>query len=304
MITARRPTRRPATDPGPVALHPRNVRFDWAGVPLHWIPGDPVASHFITSLSLLLPAGERMFVIAFKAALGKIEDPELRGQVIGFIGQEGVHAESHDKLLWEFLDAHGIDPRPFVTQADFLFDKLNALTEHGTELTKHRMTLLRLAIIAGIEHFTAILGDWILNTDLEGMHADPTMSDLLRWHGAEEVEHRTVAHDVATYFHVGVVRRNIAFLLAAAAALGLIFRGTKFIVRNDPALPNYGYLRLVREFVRAGSDGSLPTLGTLAKATVRYMRPGYSPEVEGDTAQAVAYLAGSPAAKAALAAGG
>jgi hypothetical protein len=51
--------------------------------------------------------------------------------------------------------------------------------------------------IVGIEHYTAVLGQWILDAhQLDEAGADPAMMDLLRWHGAGEVEHRSVAFDV------------------------------------------------------------------------------------------------------------
>ena len=46
-------------DPGPVQIQARRVQFDVDGVPLHWIPGHPVASHVVSVLNIVLPAGER-----------------------------------------------------------------------------------------------------------------------------------------------------------------------------------------------------------------------------------------------------
>jgi uncharacterized protein len=59
----------------------------------------------------------------------------------------------------------------------------------------------RLWLIAAIEHYTAVMGDFALNCAWDDHNAHPTMVDLFRWHGSEEVEHRMVAHDVAVYFH-------------------------------------------------------------------------------------------------------
>jgi hypothetical protein len=42
-----------------------------------------------------------------------------------------------------------------------------------------------------------VLGHWILvSRGLEEAGADPEMLDLLRWHGAEEVEHRSLVFEV------------------------------------------------------------------------------------------------------------
>ena len=93
----------------------------------------------------------------------------------------------------------------------------------------------RLAIIAAIEHITAFLGDWVLNAkglDKAGMH--PTMLDLLRWHGAEEVEHRSVAYDVMRYFDKRETRRIRTQIVVTPVLVWLWIRGTRFLMRNDP----------------------------------------------------------------------
>ncbi len=72
--------------PAKVALHARDVEFDWAGLPLTWIPGEVFACHLINVLHLLLPEGERWFVKGFSEALPLIEDEQLRENVVGFIG--------------------------------------------------------------------------------------------------------------------------------------------------------------------------------------------------------------------------
>ena len=46
-------------DPGPVQIQARKVAFDVSAVPLHWIPGHPIASHMISLLNVVLPAADR-----------------------------------------------------------------------------------------------------------------------------------------------------------------------------------------------------------------------------------------------------
>ena len=284
---------------GEVALRPRNVRFDFTGSPLRWIPGEPVVSHFISSLNLLLPVGERMFVEAFTEALPYVRDEKVREAMVGFIGQEAIHAATHDRALWEYLDQHDVDPRPFVAQADYVFERIGELTARGPRTLRYRVLVEKLAVIAGIEHFTAVLGDWVLNHPLENFAADPTILDLFRWHGAEEVEHRNVAFDVALYF--GVSRRHLVvhFILGSVVLLAMMFRATRFVAHQDPTLPRYGYLSLFREVNNGMQRGALIPWRALWGAFKAYLRPDFTPESLGDTAQAVAYLAQSPAAKAA-----
>ena len=278
-----------------LVLHARDVRFDWSAVPIHWVPGDPVSTHAMNTLHLVLPEGERWFVRVFGQALPHIRDPKLREDVLGFIGQEAMHAQAHDGAA-EHLAALGVDPKPFIAQIEWLFGKLLA-DRDGTAEQRHQWLLERLSVIAAIEHFTAVLGQWILDASaLDAAGADPTMLDLLRWHGAEEVEHRSVAYDVFMHLDGRYFRRVRTMVVVFPVLAWLFVRSTRWLMAHDPTRP--GKPR-VRDYFRAARAGRLPSLRQLVPAVWRYLPRRYHPSQEGDTAQAVAYLAVSPAAKAA-----
>lgn len=298
-MTQRKAATDPQLDPGEVAPHARNVRFDWSGTPLRWMPNEPIAAHTINALNLLLPEGERMFCATFTEALALVRDDRLREQMLGFIGQESMHAETHDKVLWEVLDAHGIDPRPFLRHSEYVFRKTLGPKKARSPRAARQQLVERLTFIAALEHFFAYLGNWMLNADMERFDADPEVLDLFRWHGAEEVEHRFVAHDVAAYFGATYLRRVSMTILAFVAFLLLVFRGAKYLVRQDPELPDLGYLRLTWRAFGAMWRGALPGVPSLLRSSLSILDPRYTPESVGNTAQAVAYLAQSPAARAA-----
>ncbi len=292
-------TRAQMADVGPVTLSARDVQFDWSNTPLHWMRRDPIASHVLNAASLLLPEGERWFCETFREALPLIEDEQLRRSVRGFIGQEAVHAESHEAVLHEVLARNGIDPAPVVRQMEYVCRRALGPRRNASKAVQYYNLLNRLALIAAIENLTALLGDWILNTELEDFDADPVMLDLFRWHGSEEVEHRMVAHDVATYFGVGYVHRVLSLLVAYFGFLGLLTRTATYLAKADPDLPSYGFVTGWVQVLKSMYRGSLPGLGRILWSGVRALDPRFSPEVMGNTAQAVAYLAQSPAARAA-----
>ncbi|MBG6087711.1 metal-dependent hydrolase [Actinomadura viridis] len=289
---------KPVAEPENLVLRARDVRFDWSGVPLHWIPGDPAATHLINVLHLLLPAGEEWFVRVFKQALPHVRDERLRQDVLGFIGQEAVHAASHDAVLDHFVE-QGLDVRPFVRQVEFMFEGL--LGDRGLEGPRARVWLNeRVAIIAAIEHFTGVLGDWVLNAGaLDAAGADPMMLDLLRWHGAEEVEHRHVAYDLFTHLDGSYVARIRAMAQTIVMLASLWQRGHRFLMAGDPVLKGRvkGGLHHLR---RTGPAGLTPSRRLVGASVRRYLQRSYSPLGEGSTAQALTYLASSPAARAAL----
>ncbi|MFE1412698.1 metal-dependent hydrolase [Streptomyces sp. NPDC058746] len=285
--------------PAPVAsehidLNPRNVAFRWEDTPLHWLPNDPFAGHMINVLHLLLPAGERWFVHVYKQVLPHITDERLRADVIGFIGQEAMHAAAHDDVL-PHLKRLDLDPTPYTAQVDWLFEKLLGDRTLPPGKARHWWLMERVAMIAAIEHYTAFLGDWVLNADeLDRRGADPMMLDLLRWHGAEEVEHRSVAFDLFMHVDGNYRRRARTWATAFSALVFLWQRGVRFFMENDPHLADgkasFG------QFFRAGQQGVLPSTGAMLKSIPKYLSRTYHPSQEGSTAQAVAYLASSPGA--------
>jgi predicted metal-dependent hydrolase len=286
------------TEPDKLLLQARDVRFDWSALPMHWVPREPFATHVLNVLHLLLPEGERWFCEVFQQALPMITDDRLAADVRGFIGQEAVHAQAHQGVL-DHLPAKGLDPRPFVDEVSWIFKRI--LGERPTLTVRGRQEYLieRLAMVAAIEHVTAFLGDWILNSPgLDHAKADPTMLDLLRWHGAEEVEHRCVAFDVMRHFDGRYLRRARAMVIAGPTLWIMWVKGAKFLLANDPELPR-GTRPTLRDYRRAVRKGLMPGPWRTAKSMSRYFRPSYYPTQEGSTAQAVAYLAQSPAAQAA-----
>lgn len=290
----------PEIDPGPVQVQARKVHFDVGDIPLHWIPGHPVASHMVSLLNVVLPAAERWFVVAYDEALPLVKDPKLAEDIRGFIGQEATHADVHDKVLHEYLVTHGIDVAPILAQIEYVFEKVLAPNPSVTD-PKRRLNHLcdRLWLIAAIEHYTAVLGDFSLNCAWDDHDADPTMVDLFRWHGSEEVEHRMVAHDVATYFHDSYLDRIRAMLIAVVLIGAFFQRGVWHLTKADPGV-DIGWLGMQRLRMRDSKLGLLPRYRKLfGSNTFTYFRPGFSPEAMGSTAQAVAYLASSPAARAA-----
>ena len=66
-------------EPDNLVLQPRDVQFDWSTLPMHWVPDEPVTTHVMNVLHLLLPEGERWFVRTFQQVVPLISDDTLRG---------------------------------------------------------------------------------------------------------------------------------------------------------------------------------------------------------------------------------
>jgi predicted metal-dependent hydrolase len=248
-------------------------------------------------LHLLLPAGEEFFVEVFKKTLPLIRDDQLRLDVQGFIGQEAMHAQAHSGVLDHFA-ARGVNVTPFTDQSRWLFDKLLGDRPRRNIRRRHSWLLEQVAFIAAIEHYTAVLGEWILNSpQLDVIGADPVMLDMLRWHGAEEVEHKAVAFDTMKHLRGGYWRQVRTQLAVSPAMLLLWIRGVRFMYSVDPYLPP-GTKPRWRDYVKAARRGLVPGPLRLMRVVGDYYKPGFHPSQLGGLGLAVDYLAVSPAARA------
>lgn len=287
------PTRRTYRDEAH-AINPRDVHFDFDTVPLHYIPGEVLATHIVNVMHLVLPEGERAMAHCLAEALPHIDDERLREEVQGFIGQEAMHADSHEAAR-KRLQALGLDVDSYVSKVAWLVDRI--LGDHGlTGRAEQEWLKERLGLFAGMEHFTAVLGEWLLNADVleeKGMH--PAMLDLVRWHGAEEVEHRSVVYDAYMYVDGGYARRARTALLASATLLPLFILSTAYLYRKDPS-PDKGRSWGL-QFLNATARGVIPSWTVFFTEMPRYLRRNFHPSQLGPMDKALRYLAHSPAAR-------
>jgi predicted metal-dependent hydrolase len=273
-------------------IRARRTRFDLGATPRVWIPGDPQTTHLIDSLHVVLPPGERWFCDVLRDALPLITDPKLKDDVRGFIGQEGTHAKAHDLGL-EHLARHGIDLRREVAWIDRRRVGLRKLGKRLPARLQRRILRHELGAIATIEHFTAVLGVWIVDSPaLDEAGTDPAMLDLLRWHGAEEVEHRSVAFDAYQHVDGGYPKRVVHGLIGAVVVtVGLFAVGLR-INQLDPTTDRFSY----RAYKRAVAAGRMPDMLAAASSIREYIKRDYHPSRCGteQVPTALAYLEASP----------
>ena len=95
-------------------------------------------THFFNALSLLFPAGERFFMDSVRNYRDQIDDPVLKKQVLGFIGQEAMHTREHieynDLLQEAGLPAHKLDKRLWA-----ILNFGRKVLPHSYQLADHRL---------------------------------------------------------------------------------------------------------------------------------------------------------------------
>ena len=156
------------------------------GFDRHWFGGDAYKSAYFNALSMSFPVGEQFFIDSVRRAAALLppeKQAEFEPQVKGFAAQEATHRRIHG-IYNQVLEKQGMRnhwEKRAIRRIAFLSQQ-HAF--HG------------LAATAALEHFTAVLGDWLIaNRDIFD-DAPPALRDMWLWHASEETEHKSVAFDV------------------------------------------------------------------------------------------------------------
>lgn len=291
----------------------RKPNFDFTKTPIHWIDNDAFTTHVFNSLTVFIPEIEYWFCRLSNQTLPYVNDANLRADIKGFIAQEAAHANAH-KAAQAYFATHNIDPSAFQATVEWLLKNILNDTPLGFEWPfkqlKYDWLTFRMGIIACWEHYFCFIGTWVLEAKNLDHVSDPAMLDLMRWHGAEEVEHRTVAFDAYRALagdglkaYIGrqaamvvAFPVMIVFWLSATSHLGKVdgtVAGCKLAKKSLPHL-------IVLFGLTARRTGRIPTIGSLVKSLGMWVKPGHHPEHDGDIKAALHYIANSPTAQLAL----
>lgn len=247
---------------------PRAPRLALAGVPRHWFARSRGATHVANGVNLLFPAGERFFIRSVRHYLDRVS-PDLAAQVKGFFGQEGRHAQAHERLF-DTLRAQGFD-------IDSILARYERLAYHYIE--KSAPHAVRLAVTVALEHFTAILAEDALTGDALA-YADPEVRRLLEWHAVEELEHKAVAFDVMAEVAPSYVLRVIGMALACMTLGGFWIWATSELLKQEGSSLSDAVKEL--EQLRKRAESEARTMEPIAKRVFlrgirEYLRPGFHP---------------------------
>lgn len=206
-----------ATTPRDISVRRPTIDYDAPALPKYFVADDPVRSHIAAMLSSVFPEGEDFFVRSVRNYRTKIDDPELKKQVSGFIGQEALHGREHR----DFNDA--------LQELGYPTHLVDRNVKRGLALlNKVAPMRTQLAVTAALEHYTATLAEVILRDEqARDEFTSDQARDLFTWHAMEESEHKSVAFDVFQdvcgkhYVRVGVMMAvHVEFLMIMTLAVG------------------------------------------------------------------------------------
>ena len=253
----------------------RDIKFELNDtIPSHWCAGQPEFSHVASAFMAALPQLEPYFIHNIREAARSIEDPQLKQEIEGFVSQEARHAQQHRR--WnEILGAR----YPDLVQLE---RGIKARLDQSKR--EHSLTF-RMAYTAGYEAITYQLVDFMMDERerfLTG--ADPNVLGLLCWHGAEEVEHKTVAYDAFQALHGGYAMRARGLIAALVMTVKDIRSMTQAMLKADGLWSDRESQRRLRGVRIAFARGLLPRFR-------HYLMPGYDPAAHRDPELILHWLA-------------
>lgn len=240
-----------------------------------------VASAYFHALSIFLTFGEDLVIDTARYHRKFLNDPELKLRVTSLIGQEAVHSRLHD----EFNDTLAQYRYP-LNLYRFLADKV---FEYGFKRMPNR---LQLSLMAGIEHFTAVLAEFMMNNeDVFYASGDEKQRAMWMWHMLEESEHKDIAYDVFQELSGSYSLRMVGFAMAFVTILILVAAGGAAIpvIRNPSRLLSFKYWRdVVRgaNLIYGVKDG---VFGSMLGHIFDYLRPDFHPN-DHDTTEQLEYF--------------
>lgn len=191
----------------------------------HWLGGSPFKTHFLNSLTLIFPTGEKYFIRSINKVLKRVKSKGLKKEAFQFIKQEAQHSHEHEKFF-SVLERQGYDIKKLVKFLDDLVTK---------KFEPFFSEEYNMAITSGLEHITALLAEISLEENfLE--EAPQKLQDLFNWHAAEEIEHRSVAFDVLNEIDSNYDKRLIGITIAYVLMSTYAGAATVHLLNQDKLL--------------------------------------------------------------------
>jgi len=208
----------------------RRLEFNPKAIKRHYFANSPLMSHFLTALSSTFPVGEQFFVNSVRNVRDKVSDPQLQAQIAAFIGQEAMHSKAHD----EFNEAWRRD--------DYNLDSFQNWLNQRDKYLRTIPPKLQLALTCAFEHFTALLGGYVLQHPELLKTLDQDALKLWVWHAIEEIEHRSVAFDVYQHVYGDDRIRRLLMRSVTTGFASIAFYGTTRLFWQDKwnSLPKIG----------------------------------------------------------------
>lgn len=199
----------------------RRPNFQAQNIPRYYFAQSPILSHLLNALSATFPVGEQFFVHSVRLVRDRVKDDKLQAEISAFIGQEAMHSKAHDAFnaAWR--------------RDDYQLDRFVAWIAGEDQRLKKIPPRYQLALTCAVEHFTAILGEYILRHPEVVDSFDQEAARLWLWHALEESEHKSVAFDTYQAVYGDLQVRRQVMMSLTPGFLSMIVSATLHLLWQD-----------------------------------------------------------------------
>ena len=263
-----------------IPIRHMNFDFESAKIDPKFYMNAELASAYFASLSIFLTYGEDLVIDTARYHRDLLQDARLKQRVSSLIGQEALHSKLHEELNDAYMEKD-LPVKLFRTLAGWVFD-------YGFNRLPQPM---KLSLMAGIEHFTAVLAEYMMNHEQVFFSSqDEKQRAIWMWHMLEESEHKDIAYDVFQNLSNNYALRIAGFFPALITILVLISVASLLVpfYREPKNLIRWQYWRdMPRSFqlIFGLKDG---VYGSSWKHIFDYLRPSFHPN-DYDTSDFLAY---------------
>lgn len=276
-----------ATSIREVPPHNESRSSGWcaSGSEREFLVGRVIPVSLRNALSFLFPQAETFFIgVARDVLLGLdlSNHPDLEKAVRGFMAQEWIHGHQHSQY------------NVVLQQQGFEHVAHELVLRLQEQVHRHFSSLTKLAVVCAYEHYTTILGNYILSHPQVLEPAQPDMALVWGWHSAEETEHKAICFDLYRVAGGGWLRRVTLFVLVTLNFMLMFGRTYVSLLLRDGCMRPSRLCETIGQslqffFGRAGIAWHLIGYG------LRYLTPGFHPWDQDNRRKLEAWLSANRA---------
>ncbi|MCS5712090.1 metal-dependent hydrolase [Candidatus Berkiella aquae] len=229
----------------------------------YWFNDDPIKTLHANTLTASIPYGEQFFIACVLPHIKTIKDRAKRRNAIQFAQQERNHSKEHFRLFLKTVKPY----YPKLKVKNNLYQKLFQVVALlvGSKI--------RLAMVAAMEHFTAVTGELYIREPELLSGIDEQIYLLWQWHFIEELEHKAVAFDILKTVSNNYFVRATGFFLAASFLMIGFSSAYWHMAIQDKLHTKLSFYRRSYQFFW-GKSG---LLRRLCWPYLRYLKPSFHP---------------------------
>lgn len=259
-----------------IPIRHMDFQFDAKDVDTTFFRNTELGTAYFEALSIFLTFGEDLVIDTARYHRQFLKDPVLKQRITALIGQEAIHSKMHNEFN-DTLAEHRFPVAFYRFLADNVF-------EYGFKKFPNR---LQLSLMAGIEHFTAVLSEYMMkHEDIFFETKDEKQRALWMWHMLEESEHKDIAYDVYQTLSGNYPLRISGFALAAFTIMFLVPLGGSLIpvIRKPSNLFSFRYWKDVKNSLALLAGPKDGVYGSTINHILDYLRKDFHPNDHDTTA--------------------